>query len=139
MSEEITAARVRELRALIEHHNRRYYVLDSPEISDFDYDSLMRELLTLEALNPELASPDSPTQRVGALPLKTFSPMPHRVPMLSIDNAMNEAELRDFDGRVRKLLERDEVTYCCEPKFDGLAVELLYRGGVLVADRKSVV
>lgn len=132
MSKETAAARVRELRALIEHHNRRYYVLDSPEISDFDYDSLMRELLTLEALNPELASPDSPTQRVGALPLKTFSPMPHRVPMLSIDNAMNEAELRDFDGRVRKLLERDEVTYCCEPKFDGLAVELLYRGGVLV-------
>lgn len=131
MSKQIIAARARELRTLIEHHNRRYYVLDSPEISDFEYDSLMRELSKLEAENPELAAPDSPTRRVGAPPLKSFPPMPHRLPMLSIDNAVNEDELRDFDLRVRKLLERDEVTYCCEPKFDGLAVELVYRGGVL--------
>jgi DNA ligase (NAD+) len=132
MSKEKIINRIKELRRIIEHHNYRYYVLDSPEISDFDYDSLLRELSGLEAENPELVTPDSPTQRVGAEPLKTFPPMPHRVPMLSIDNAMNTDELQEFDGRIKKLLERDEVAYCCEPKFDGLAVELVYQEGVLL-------
>jgi DNA ligase (NAD+) len=132
MSKEKNSSRINELRALIEHHNHRYHVLDSPEISDHDYDNLMRELASLEEENPELATPDSPTQRVGAAPLKSFTPMPHRVPMLSIDNAMNTDELTEFGARVGRLLGRDAAAYCCEPKFDGLAVELVYEEGVFV-------
>jgi DNA ligase (NAD+) len=132
MSKEKNTSRIKELSRLIEHHNYRYYVLDSPEISDYDYDVLMRELMEFERENPDLVSPDSPTQRVGAEPLKSFPPMPHRVPMLSIDNAMNTGELQEFDARIRKLLVADGAAYCCEPKFDGLAVELVYQDGVFL-------
>ncbi len=123
-------SRIKDLRKQIDYHNYRYYVLDSPEISDFAYDQLMRELMRLEAENPELVTPDSPSQRVGAAPASSFPPMVHRVPLLSIDNAMDTEELRAFHQRVVKLAEREDIAYCCEPKFDGLAVELVYENGV---------
>lgn len=124
--------RIRDLRKQIDYHNYRYYVLDSPEISDFAYDQLMRELLRLEAENPELVTPDSPSQRVGAEPVSSFPPMVHRVPLLSIDNAMDTQELRAFHQRIAKLAGREGIAYCCEPKFDGLAVELVYENGVFI-------
>jgi len=125
-------ARITELRRLIEHHNHRYYVMDSPEISDGEYDALMRELTALEEKHPELITNDSPTQRVGAAPLPEFAPMAHRIPLLSIDNVMNQEELAAFHERVVKWLGQDMIDYCCEPKLDGLAVELIYERGVFV-------
>lgn len=130
MSKENIKKRIDELRKLIDYHNYRYYVLDSPEISDSEYDSLMRELMKLEEENPELITPDSPTQRVGAPPLDYFPPFAHRLPMLSIDNAMSQEELLAFHQRVVKWLGREDISYCCEPKFDGLAVEIVYENGV---------
>ena len=127
-----TAARVAELRQKLEYHNYLYYVKDDPEISDAEYDRLLRELLELERLHPELASPDSPTQRVGAEPLDRFAKVPHRAPMLSLANAFNEEELRSFDRRVRKLLEIDRVSYVTELKIDGVAIALTYEGGSLI-------
>jgi len=124
--------RIIELRRSIEHHNHLYYVLDSPEISDGEYDALMRELLLVEDEYPELKTKDSPTQRVGAPPLKEFPPMTHRLPLLSIDNAMDRDEVMSFHQRVMKWLDNDNIAYCCEPKFDGLAVELVYEKGLLV-------
>lgn len=121
--------RIEDLRRQIDHHNYRYYVLDSPEISDSAYDRLMRELSDLESKRPDLVTPDSPTQRVGAQPVSSFSPMAHRVPLLSIDNAMDTLEIQAFHQRVARLLDREDITYCCEPKFDGLAVELVYENG----------
>ena len=132
MSKETVVERINDLRKQIDYHNYRYYVLDSPEISDFEYDELMRELLRLEAENPELVTSDSPTQRVGAAPVDSFPPMAHRVPLLSIDNAMDTDELRAFHQRVVKLVGKEDVPYCCEPKFDGLAVELVYENGIFV-------
>ncbi len=124
--------RIDELKRIINHHNYQYYVIDSPEISDGEYDELMRELLSLEEANAEMITMDSPSQRVGAAPLSEFAPMVHRIPLLSIDNAMDEGELRAFQERVRKWLGQSEITYCCEPKFDGLAVELVYEKGIFV-------
>jgi DNA ligase (NAD+) len=94
--------RIKELREKINYHNYRYYVLDQPEISDYEYDMLMRELIELEEKYPELKTPDSPSQRVGGEPLKEFEPFTHVVPMLSLANAFSEGELRDFDRRVRE-------------------------------------
>ncbi|HEY8418399.1 MAG TPA: NAD-dependent DNA ligase LigA [Limnochordales bacterium] len=125
-------AQVERLRQEIEHHNYRYYVLDDPEISDAEFDRLLRELERLEAEYPELVTPDSPTQRVGAPPSAAFATVVHRVPMLSLANAFSPEELRAFDARIRKLAETDRLAYVCEPKFDGLAVSLLYENGVLV-------
>jgi DNA ligase (NAD+) len=125
-------ARAAQLRRELTHHNYRYYVLDDPEIPDAEYDRLMRELQALEQDHPELRTPDSPTQRVGAAPLAAFVEVAHRLPMLSLGNALEEAEMRDFDRRVRQGLGVDEVTYSAEPKLDGLAISLLYEGGVLV-------
>ncbi|HHH36091.1 MAG TPA: NAD-dependent DNA ligase LigA [Gammaproteobacteria bacterium] len=125
-------ARVRELREQIDYHNYRYYVLDDPEIPDSEYDRLMRELQELEAAHPELVTPDSPTQRVGAQPLKEFSEVRHAVPMLSLGNAFSDGEMADFDERVRKLLKVEQVEYSAEPKLDGLAISLRYEKGVLV-------
>ncbi|MDA1107715.1 MAG: NAD-dependent DNA ligase LigA [Proteobacteria bacterium] len=122
--------RVEELRKQINHHNYRYYVLDAPVIPDAEYDRLLRELQTLEQQHPELITPDSPTQRVGAEPLKKFGAVKHEVPMLSLANAFSEQEVLDFDRRVRERLETEEVEYSAEPKLDGLAVSLLYRDGV---------
>lgn len=132
MSKENEKKRIDELRKLIGYHNYRYYVLDSPEISDSEYDQLMRELSNLEKENPEFITQDSPTQRVGAPPLDFFPPFVHRITMLSIDNAMSEDELFAFHQRVVKWLGKEDVSYCCEPKFDGLAVELVYENGVFV-------
>ncbi|MGM0451493.1 MAG: NAD-dependent DNA ligase LigA, partial [Pseudomonadota bacterium] len=124
--------RIDELRRALDHHNYRYYALDDPEVSDEHYDRLLRELQELEAAHPELVTPESPTQRVGVAPDSLFDEAPHETPMLSLDNAFDEDELRDFDRRVRERLGRDEpVDYACEPKLDGLAVSLLYRNGVL--------
>ncbi len=125
------AERARELRREIERHNRLYYVLDAPEISDAEWDALFRELQALERDHPGLATPDSPTQRVGAKPAEGFREVRHRVPMLSLANAFDEADLAGFDRRCREGLGVEEVEYACEPKFDGLAVTLSYEGGVL--------
>jgi DNA ligase (NAD+) len=124
--------RIEKLKNEIEYHNYRYYVLDSPEISDGEYDKLMKELIRLEDAHPELITSDSPTQRVGARPLKEFSAMAHRIPLLSLDNAMDSQELKEFYQRIAKWMLDESMTFCCEPKFDGLAVELIYEKGVFV-------
>ncbi len=128
------ARRAAELRAAIEEANYRYYVLDAPTLSDAEYDALMRELRALEAAHPELITPDSPTQRVGGEASGLFAKVRHPQPMLSLGNAMNEAELREWrESRVLKLLGPGvAVTYVVEPKIDGLAVALTYRDGVFV-------
>jgi DNA ligase (NAD+) len=119
------------LRREIAHHNERYYQLDSPEITDAEYDVLFRRLEELEAAHPELVTPDSPTQRVGAAPLARFEAVRHRRPMLSLNNVSSREAFEEFDGRVRKLLGRDRIAYVCEPKIDGLAVALVYEQGTL--------
>ncbi len=127
-----TVSRVQELRNIIDEHNYRYYVLDDPQVPDAEYDRLFRELQELEASHPELVTDDSPTRRVGANAETSFEEVVHRVPMLSLDNAFNEDELRDFDRRVRDRLKTgDDIEYVCEPKLDGLAVSLHYEHGVL--------
>lgn len=124
--------RAEELRTVVEDHSYQYYVLDEPRIPDAEYDRLFRELQKLEADYPELASDDSPTRRVGSSVSTSFEEVMHRLPMLSLDNAFNEEELRDFDRRVRERLGTDdEVEYVCEPKLDGLAVSLHYEKGRL--------
>ena len=122
--------RARELRAEIERHNHLYHVLDQPQIPDAEYDALFRELLRLEAEHPEVVTPDSPTQRVGAPPTEAFAQVVHRVPMLSLNNAFDDAEIEAFDRRVREALGMDGIEYAAEPKFDGLAVSLVYEQGV---------
>ena len=115
------------LRTEINRHNIRYYVHDDPIISDAEYDKFMRELLDLEKDHPDLITPDSPTQRVGAKPLEAFQSVTHRLPMLSLANAMNVDELIEFDTRVKKDLGiATDVEYVAEPKLDGLAVEMVY-------------
>ena len=126
-------ARALELRQSIEHHNYRYYVLDDPEVSDAAYDRLLKELQALEAEHPELMSPESPTQRVGAAPVGQLATVVHRSPMLSLDNAFADEDIIDFDRRVRERLDTDaEVQYSAEPKLDGLAVSFRYEKGRLV-------
>ena len=122
---------MRALAAEIARHDRLYFLQDRPEISDAEYDALRRELEALERTHPDLASPDSPTQRVGAPPAEGFATVAHRVPMLSLENAMEEAEMRAFDERVRRLLDRDAVAYVGEPKLDGASAELVYERGRL--------
>ena len=122
--------RAAKLRALIEEHNHRYYVLDQPTVSDAEYDALFRELQALESEYAALATADSPTQRVGGQPVSAFEAVTHRVPMLSINNAFTEAEAQSFDRRVRETLQTDAIEYEAEPKFDGLAVSLAYERGV---------
>jgi DNA ligase (NAD+) len=126
------AARLDALRRQLRHHDYRYYVLDDPEIPDSEYDRLLRELQSLEAAHPGLITPDSPTQRVGAEPLSSFAEAIHRQPMLSLQNAMDEAEMRAFDERLRRALGVERVAYVAEPKLDGLAISLLYEDGRLV-------
>ncbi|TWH77150.1 DNA ligase (NAD+) [Azomonas agilis] len=130
-----TAARAQQLRRELETHNHRYYVLDEPSIPDAEYDRLFRELQALEAEYPELLTSDSPTQRVGGEALEAFGQIQHRVPMLSLGNAFSEQDLWDFDRRIREALEQPQarLAYCCEPKLDGLAVNLRYEQGVLVS------
>ena len=130
------AARAAELRADIDEANHRYYVLDAPTIEDAEYDRLLRELTDLEATYPGLATPDSPTQRVGAAPSAGFAEVRHETPMLSLGNAFGHDELRDFDGRVRRGLDLGDadppVVYVCELKIDGLATSLRYSGRTFV-------
>ncbi|MEE9198860.1 MAG: NAD-dependent DNA ligase LigA, partial [Dehalococcoidia bacterium] len=122
---------VAELRGQINHHNHRYYVLDSPEISDAEYDELIRELRRLEEQYPQLVTPDSPTQRVGAAPLEAFESVEHLVPMLSLANAFSDEELLAWLRRVDGLLDGQGFDMVCELKYDGLAVALTYEDGVL--------
>jgi DNA ligase (NAD+) len=122
-------AEVEKLRKELRRHERLYYVLDHPEIGDAEYDALMRQLRELEERHPELAAPDSPTQRVGGKPREGFIKVPHSSAMLSLDNALNEAELRAFDSRVRDLLGGAEYGYVTELKMDGLSMAAHYRAG----------
>lgn len=124
--------RAEQLRRFIEYHNYRYYVLDEPEISDAEYDALMNELRALEEAFPELRTPDSPTQRVGAPPLERFGKVTHSVPMLSLGNAFNPDDVRRWYDRVQRLAGREAIDLVVEPKIDGLAVTLLYENGRLV-------
>src|SRR5437899_3364856 len=124
------AQRIDKLRQLINHHNRKYYVDAQPEISDREFDKLLEELKELEGAHPDLVTPDSPTQRVGGQPIEGFRTVRHREPMLSIDNTYNEAELREFDRRIRKLLDGEPVTYVVELKIDGVAISLTYERGL---------
>jgi DNA ligase (NAD+) len=132
MTADAPRERVARLRQEIEQHNHRYYVLDEPSIPDAEYDRLFRELQELEAGHPELISIDSPTQRVGAAPLAEFAPAPHRQPMLSLNNAFAPDEVEAFDRRVREALGQEDVEYAVEPKFDGLAISLIYEKGKFV-------
>jgi DNA ligase (NAD+) len=124
--------RARQLRQQLHEHNHRYYVLDDPQVSDAVYDELFAELQQIEAAHPELLTPDSPTQRVGAAPSREFAAVRHQLPMQSLRKCADEAELRDFDRRVCQTLDVDAVDYVAEPKLDGLAVSLIYQHGVLV-------
>ncbi|HEY7599379.1 MAG TPA: NAD-dependent DNA ligase LigA, partial [Candidatus Limnocylindrales bacterium] len=126
------AARATELRAQIERANRAYHELDAPEISDAEYDALFRELVALEAANPELVTPDSPTQRVGGAPSGALKEVRHATPMLSLNNAFSHDEVRAFDARVRKLLGAQDVRYTAELKIDGLATSLRFVDGRFV-------
>jgi DNA ligase (NAD+) len=136
MADQEIEDRALQLRAEIAEHNRRYHELDDPSVSDADYDDLVRELRRLEEEFPELVTPDSPTQRVGGRAVAAFAPVVHRVPMMSLDNAFDEAELQAWGERLqRRLAEGDgpvEVGYVCEPKIDGLAVSIRYEGGRFV-------
>ena len=119
------------LRAELERHNRLYYVEARPEISDREFDRLLRELQDLEAAHPDLAAPDSPTQRVGGAPLAGFRSVQHAVPMMSLDNTYSVEEMREFDARIRKALGVESVDYVLEPKVDGVSISLRYERGVL--------
>jgi len=128
---EMVQARADDLRARIARLDHAYYVLDAPEASDAEYDQLMRALAALENEHPQLRTADSPTQRVGGAPRADLAPAPHAVPMLSLNNALNDEEAQAFDARVQAGLGLAEPVYCCELKFDGLAISLRYRDGVL--------
>ena len=127
------ARRASELREQLHRHNHLYHVLDDPEITDAEYDRLLRELQDLEDAHPDLRTADSPTQRVGAPPLDKFATGTHAVPMLSLGNAFDDGEMAEFDRRVRQRLDVDDpIAYCAEPKLDGLAISLRYENGKLV-------
>ena len=135
MEKNEAAKEISRLRGEINRHNYRYYVLDSPEVPDAEYDRLLRRLEELEAAFPGLVTPDSPTQRVGARPAAAFGTIKHTIPMISLANALSRDEALDFDARVKKILglaPEEKVDYVGEPKMDGLAVELVYEDGVLV-------
>ncbi|MBW2573211.1 MAG: NAD-dependent DNA ligase LigA, partial [Deltaproteobacteria bacterium] len=126
--------RVTQLREALHHHSYRYYVLDDPEISDSEYDRMMQELIRLETNYPDLSSPDSPTLRVGAPPLDKFETIEHSIPMLSLDNGFSDADIFEFDLRVKRGLDTDDtIFYTAEPKLDGVAVELVYENGRLIS------
>ncbi|WP_306533926.1 NAD-dependent DNA ligase LigA [Geobacter sp.] len=134
MSNQVAERRIAELRAEIRRHDHLYYVLDRPEITDAEYDTLYRELAKLEREFPELVTSDSPTRRVGGAPLDKFEQVTHRIPMLSLENAFTDSDIAEFDDRVKRFLglpAAEEIAYVCEPKMDGLAVELVYENGIL--------
>ena len=128
-----TQEKLNQLKQSLHYHSVRYYVEDSPEIPDAEYDRMMRELLEIEDQHPELVTLDSPSQRVGGAPLDGFEPVTHEIPMLSLDNAFDDSELESFQKRMQDRLVGEKINvFCCEPKLDGLAVSLLYENGVLV-------
>ena len=123
----------KNLVAELNQHNHRYYVLDNPSVPDSEYDRQMRKLQDMEVSHPDIATEDSPTQRVGGMALQSFSQIKHGLPMLSLDNAFSDAELQDFERKVKdRLNQTTDIEYVCEPKLDGAAVSILYRDGVLV-------
>ena len=133
MDQEAAAQRITFLSEELERHNRLYYEKDMPEITDAEYDALFKELQDLEQGFPELALPDSPTKRVGGRPLAKFSQVRHTMAMLSLENGFTEEEIRDFDDRVKRFLGLPGgamISYMCEPKMDGVAVELVYQQGL---------
>ena len=130
MSESVQAE-IDQLRGELRRHERLYYVLDQPEITDAEYDALMRRLRELEAAHPEFAGPDSPTVRVGGAPREGFVKADHSSPMLSLDNALNPGELAAFDQRAAELIAGDAFLYAAELKLDGLSLAVQYRGGLL--------
>ena len=131
MSKAEDKSRYQELKKQVEHHNALYHSQDKPEISDFEYDKLFQELLSLEAKHPELITPDSPSQRVGGEVLDSFKKVSHRMPMLSLSNSYNPEDILAFDERFKKFVKNEqEIEYFCEPKFDGLALEIIYEKGV---------
>lgn len=133
MVSEASLKRLNKLKELIREHDYRYYVLDDPSIPDADYDELFQELKEIEREHPKLVTSDSPTQRVGGAPAKGFTTVKHQSPMLSLDNAFSYDEMERFEQRIKQLLGSDrDIEYHCEPKFDGLAVSLLYENGELV-------
>ena len=125
-------SRILELRSMLKEYNRLYYVSNAPVVSDYEFDRLMRELQDLEAQYPEMADPESPTQRVGSDLSKGFRQVSHKYPMLSLDNTYNEQEVVDFLRRVGTLLDGEAFQICCELKFDGLSISLIYHNGRLV-------
>src|SRR5580658_1471360 len=127
------AARIVELKETLERYNYRYHALDDPEVPDAEYDKLMLELRALETQHPELLTPDSLTQRVGATPVSAFGAVKHRLAMLSLDNAFSDEDVRDFDRRIHEKLDREApIQYSAEPKLDGLAISARYENGVFV-------
>src|SRR5690606_35754527 len=132
MASQDVQARAAVLREALHYHNHRYFVLNDPEITDAEYDRMMRELVEIEERYPELVVPDSPTQRVGAASLEAFATVTQRFPMLSLANAFGADELEAFDARIRRALERERVAYVAELKIDGVAVSLTYEDGVFV-------
>src|SRR4029077_5738329 len=123
------ALQIEQLREELRHHEHQYYVLDAPEITDAEYDPMLRTIQALETQHPEFLTPDSPTQRVGGKPREGFIKVLHSSAMLSLDNALNEAELRDFDRRVKELLGGAEFRYVTELKLDGLSMAAHYKEG----------
>jgi DNA ligase (NAD+) len=132
MTPALAARRLAALRREIRRHDRLYYVEARPEISDAEYDALVRELEALERRHPRLVTPDSPTQRVAGAKARAFQPVEHRVAMLSLESVTSADAVRDWEGRVRRALGARSIAYVCEPKIDGLGVALLYRRGRLV-------
>ncbi|MBR2627784.1 MAG: NAD-dependent DNA ligase LigA, partial [Peptococcaceae bacterium] len=131
MEEQQAVQRLEALKQEIAHHDRLYYVLDNPEISDYQYDQLMRELLAIEEQYPHLVAEDSPSQRVGGEALKQFDSYTHRNPLLSLMNAYGTDDLREFHQKICNDLGREEVEYVVEYKIDGLSIALYYEDGVL--------
>ena len=132
MSNQSIQQKIEKLRSILNHHSYLYYVLDSPEISDQDFDFLMKNLYDLEKQYPEFADPLSPTVRVGGGVIKGFNTVEHRQPMLSLSNTYSESDLKEFHTRIKKLLRINQIQYSCELKYDGVAISLIYKNGTLV-------
>jgi len=131
MTKEEARKKITELTTALQQHNYNYYVLSQPAISDFEFDILLKELEQLEGRFPELKFPDSPTQRVGGETASEFVSVKHKYPMLSLSNSYSESEITDFDTRIRKLISGEEIEYVCELKYDGVAIGLTYKNGLL--------
>ncbi|MCK5171162.1 MAG: NAD-dependent DNA ligase LigA, partial [Bacteroidales bacterium] len=132
MSKDKEKSRIEQLRNLLHHHNYQYYTLAQPEISDFEYDILLNELIDLETNNPEFSDTNSPSQRVGNDINKEFRQVTHKYPMLSLGNTYSKEEVIDFEGRIKKALPETEIEYVCELKYDGVAIGLSYKKGLLI-------